>query len=368
MKRVYLLLFIVMLSAISTRLSASEEYHEDMDSLLHKVEGHRQGVILVDESGAGMKIYVSTSFRAPNGKSYYRWWDGGRMPILYSVHDPEALKKNGLSPLPYGYLCEGDKIYAYNFLTDEEFVAYDFSLQPGEQFTTHDGIRWEVVGRRTEEFESMFEEITDYKNEHVVLSLKSIDGTKTDEWVQYIGSLHYPMQLWGRTDVSLVRTAFYNLGDLDDKLVCFSFNEDPIYGQLIDVAPGPNANTEISRGYNITAGNDSLYVNINYYTWFTRHYCYTYRKGDIFYIHSIELGPYRDGGESYVPSFGLTFTGAPSPDIPKIVYNGEELPASLLHLQESNKNSSTFDLSGRRLAAPPARGVFIMDGNKVVVK
>ena len=362
MKRLFIYLFIVLFPACSSQLFASYEYQEDMDSLLHKVEGHRQGVVVLNEEGVKMKIYMSTSFEAPNGKSYYRWWDGGRNIVMFE-HDPARLSDNGFVPLPYGYRFDDEKMYLYNFLTDKEAVAYDFTLQPGEQFTTPDGISWEVVGRRTEIFESMFEYQTDYKNEHVVLSLQSLDGTKTDEWVQHIGSLQYPIQIWDRTDIKLARTAFFNFGESGDKLVYFDFAEDPLYGQIIYVDPDPYAMSDIYRDYTVTAGNKSLNIAINYYIWFTREYCYTYRDGSTFDIHSIELGPYRDGGEDETPSFGLTFPGAPSYDHYNIVYNGEVLTSSSIGaLQEPGKNCPAFDLSGRRLSARPTKGLYIEDG------
>ena len=374
MKRLSLLLLAIMYLAFNIQLSATTGYKEDIDSLLHKVRGHRQGVVIVDDEGVKMKVYMSSATKAPNEKTYYRWWKGD---FLHAFHDPDRLANEpGAAPLAYGYRFDDEKMYLYNFLTEEESVAYDFTLQLGEQFTTPDGIRWKVVDRRTEVFESMFEYQTEYRNEHVVLSLQSLDGTKTDEWVQYIGSLHYPVQTWGMTDVKLTRTAFFNFGDEDDKLVYFDFAEDPLYGQIIYVAPDPYAMTDINRDYTITAGGESLNIAINYYLWFTRDYCYTYRDGNTFDIHSIELGPYRDGGGAEASSFGLTFPGAPSFDNYHIVYNGETLPASVEMPCGTDVPHSAYDLSGRHLSVSSAssvpsvlpKGVYIKDGQKVMVK
>lgn len=371
MKRLLFCISLILCPACWSLLSAGEEYNEDMDSLLHKVEGHRQGIVLVDNEGFKLKIYVSCYFTASNGIKYYRWWEGN---LLYGIHDWDYLSNAAtVSPLSYGYRHDGERMYVYNFLTEQEQVAYDFALQPGEQFTTPDGVCWEVVGRRSELFESIFDRnLTsgrtdiDFRNELVVLSLQSLDGTLTDEWVQYIGSMHYPIQTWGRTDIECARTAFYNFGDQDDKLVYFNFAEDPLYGQYVDVDPDPYAHTELTRNYSIDAGEVSLDIAINYYTWFTRHYCYTYRIGNTFDIHSCELGPYLDGGDA-TPSFGLTFPGAPSFDSYNIIYNGTMLPASIDTPQDTSTPPPAFDLSGRRLAVPPARGAYIEDG-KVKLK
>ena len=55
----------------------------------------------------------------------------------------------------------------------------------------------------------------------------------------------------------------------------------------------------------------------------------------------------------------------------KKVYSGTVLPLDYLNVRSviDNMNTSTldcFDLQGRRLAAPPAKGVYIRDGKKVV--
>ena len=357
-----MLLVAVMMLFSSSQLYAGEEYRENMDSLLHQVKEHRQGVVIFDEEGVKLKVYLSFDDIASNGKHYYRWWTGN---FLHSFFPEDLSPYNDVEALPYGYRFDDEKMYVYNYLTEEESLAYDFTLQPGEQFTTPNGICWKVVGRRTEVFESAYDHYPDYRNEHVVLSLQSLDGTMTDEWVQYIGSLHYPIQTWGRKDVKLSRTAFFNFGACDDKLVYFDFAEDPLYGQYVDVEPGPYAHTELTRDYSVIVGKDSLNIAINYYTWFTRHYCYTYRNGNTLDIKSVELGPYLDGGTGS-PSFGLTFSGAPSYDNYTIVYNGEMLHTSIGMPQETKAINPFYDLSGRPLSTPPAKGVFIQDGQKVM--
>lgn len=184
-------------------LSASEEYKENMDSLLHKVTGHRQGIVVVNENGVTLNVHTSCYFKAPNGTFYYRWWNSEvRFDIPNGIYEPiddDFCNPRDRKPLDWGYRFDDEKMYVYNFKTEEESVAYDFMLQPSEQFTTPDGICWEVVSRRTEVFESQFDYQTDYKNEHIVLDVQFLDGTMTDEWVQYIGSLHYPIIGEGQT-------------------------------------------------------------------------------------------------------------------------------------------------------------------------
>ena len=371
MKHLSLWLFATMCLACWNQLSASEEYKENMDSLLHKVAGHRQGIVVQDEDGVKLNIHTSCYFKAPNDKYYYRWWNSEvRFSYpngnIYEPVDDDFFNPKDREPLDFGYRFDDNKMYVYNFKTEEESVAYDFTLQTGEKFTTPDGICWEVVNHRTEVFESLFDGMTDYKNEHVVLSVQSLDGTMTDEWVQYIGALHHPIQNWGRTDIKQSHTAFYNFSSEDGKLVYFNFAEDPIYGQYVAVDPSPDANLPeyCAKDYTVTAGDDSLKVSINCYTWFTRHYCYTYRDGNTFDIHSLELGPKQDGGDGS-PSFGLTFPWASSFDNFNVIYNGETLPASTDMPKATNKTHQNFDLSGRHITQP-TKGVYIQQGRKVV--
>ena len=361
MKRLSFCLFVIVCLACWNQLSASEQ--EDMDSLLHKVAGHRQGIVVQDGEGVKLKVYLSSDEIASNGQHYYRWWTGN---FLYSFDPKELTGEKGVEPLPYGYRYDEEKMYVYNYLTEEESVACDFTLQPGEQFTTPNGMSWKVVGRRTEVFKSAYSHQTDYRNNHVILSLQSLDGTVKDEWVQYIGSLHFPIQTWGRTDVKRSRTAFFNFGTTDDKLVYFNFAEDPLFGQYLDVEPLPDANLPeyCTEDYTVTAGDDSLNIKVNCYTWFTRHYCYTYRDSNTFDIHSIELGPYLDGGNG-TPSFDLTFPITSSFDDYNVIYNGETLSASIDIPKALNKVQQRFDLSGRRITQP-TKGIYIRQGRKVV--
>ena len=362
MKRLLFCLSFILFPVSWNLLSAGEDYHENIDSLLHKVEGHRQGFVILDNEGIKMKAYESYRTKASNDKYYYRWFDG-----YIDFHTFEPFYYNP-KPLPYGYRHEGEKMYVYNFLTEEESVAYDFALQPGEHFTTPDGVCWEVVDRRKMSFKSELDvdfHQFDFNDELVVLSLKSVDGTLTDEWVQYIGSIHYPIQTMESSDIKCVRTAFFNLGDMDDKLVYFNFAEDPLYGQYVEVLPDSYANTELTRNYSIAVGNESLNIAINYYTWFTRHYCYTYRSGNTFDLHSFELGPYLDDGDA-TPSFGLTFPGAPSFESYNVIYNGEQLSSSIKASRTEDdamlQDGQSFDLTGRRLTTRPMKGLYIQGG------
>lgn len=180
-----------------------------------------------------------------------------------------------------------------------------------------------------------------------------------------MGSVHRFASLsdyWGRTDIKRSHTVFFNFGDQEDKLVYFTCSEDPIYGQYVDVDPSP---CDLSHEYDISANEDALKVSVNCYNWFTRHYCYTYRVGNTFDIHSFELGPKRDGGTGY-PSFGLTLTSAPSFENYIVIYNGTCLTTSVDTLHESGKSYSTFDLSGCHLATPPTKGIYIRDGKKII--
>ena len=368
MKRFYLCLSVILCSVCWSMLSASEVYQENMDSLLHKVTGHRQGIVVLDEGGVKLNVHTSCYFKAPNGVYYYRWWNGEvrfRTPNgIYEPVDDDFCNPKDREPLDYGYRFEDGKMYVYNFKTEKEAVAYDFTLQPGEQFTTPDGVCWEVVNRKTEVFESDFEGQTDYRNEHVVLSVRSSDGKMTDEWVENIGPIRFPIQNWGRTDIISSHTAFFNFGDQKDKLVYFPFAEDPIYGQYVNVEPSPDANEYGARNFMVSAGENSLNVSINCYTWFTRHYCYTYRNDKTFDIHSFELGPKRDGGAGS-PSFGLTFPDAPSFDNYNVTYNGETLTTAIGAPQEPSNIKFPYDLNGRR-TDKPTKGIYIQNGRKVV--
>jgi len=368
-------LFVFLCSSSWNTLLADEDYEENMDYLLHEVGGHRQGIVVWDENGVSLRIHTSCYFKAPNGNYYYRWRNDNVIfsypkGILNPVDDDFCNPKDR-EPLDYGYRYDDGKMYVYNFKTEEESVAYDFTLEPGEQMMTPDGTTWEVVSRRTEVFESLFANQTDYKNEHVVLSVRSSDGKLTDEWVEYIGSMHYPMQYWGRTDVQVTRTAFFNFTDAEDKLVYFPFSEDPIYGHYIEVDPSPYAvfgGDWGSKNCSVSADGDSLTITINRYHFFTRYYCYTYRHDNTFDIHSFELGPLLDDGDSGSPSLNFSFPSLPSADHYNVVFNGETYSTSIDTPRESNHPPlpDIYDIQGRKMPDGVPIGILIKDGKKYV--
>ena len=239
MKRFLFFSCILMCSGCWNVLCATSDYQEDMDSLLHKIPGHRQGILVQDEQGIKLELYMSLYCTAPNGILYYRWWDITESQWLdygipNGVYDPVVFDTKSV-PLSLAYRFDDTKMYVYNFDTQEEYVAYDFSLQPGERFTTPDGICWKIVSREGKVFETTWDGMTDYKKEHIVLAVQSEDGKIVDEWVEYIGSLNYPIQNWGRTDIKRSRTAFFNYDHDAFKLLAFPFFEDPIYGQYVEV-------------------------------------------------------------------------------------------------------------------------------------
>ena len=120
MKRLFICLIISLCPASLSQLFAGEEYQENMDSLLHQVKGHRQGIVLLDEEGVKLKVYLSCEDIASNGKHYYRWWTGN---FLYSINPDRLPDTNGAEPLSYGYRFDDEKIYVFNFLSNLLFTC-----------------------------------------------------------------------------------------------------------------------------------------------------------------------------------------------------------------------------------------------------
>ena len=103
-----------------------------------------------------------------------------------------------------------------------------------------------------------------------------------------------------------------------------------------------------------------------------RDYICFYREGDdIYKIYSWELEPHVDFGNSALRRDAITFNGLPVPSSGKytIYWNDKEYTTGIRNVNTSSQTKDrVYDLQGRRLWSQPAKGIYIMDGEKVYAK
>ena len=83
--------------------------------------------------------YHSLPRKGANGIEYMRIYDDSYR-FRHEVYNPVET--------PYGYRMADHRIYVYDYDQNEERVAFDFTLNAGDTFTTYNGMEWVVEEAR----------------------------------------------------------------------------------------------------------------------------------------------------------------------------------------------------------------------------
>ena len=108
-------------------------------------------------------------------------------------------------------------------------------------------------------------------------------------------------------------------------------------------------------------------------TYFSRDYSISLERDNIILLDESSCGEYiyhetgisgarQEAFHAVLKTYGI------SSDYLKCVFSGEPTIVSMPTVQNLTNADSTYDLQGRRLSQKPAKGVYIQDGKKIVVK
>lgn len=349
------ILFLLMLFLSSPVLRAAEA---------DNMRGWHTWAFMVMEEGQKrpeVKVIVCKTEQAGNGSYYRRASD-----LLYGdTGDPMQTQ--------YGYRIADKKIFIYDFKQDEEHLAFDFTLSPGDGFTTYNGVEWNVESVQ-DTLVNISETHGDIEGEPVprrLLKVRSIDGRLTDQWLEGFGSFRNFLMI---EDVN--ENTYSQLLWMEHRYGCYlarEINDDPFfthdsgwmeghYNFEDEPAPMPNCRYE----------NGNVVFEHVQWAWEHREYACYYRVGDdIYMVESRELKPHVDDDTRQLYTDVITFAGLPAPQSGNYtIHLGDDTYATGINkvVRDVPMGNTMYDLHGRKLPSEPSKGIYIRQGQKIVVK
>lgn len=308
-------------------------------------------------------IFHGMEEKAENGKEYLRIFDDSYQ-FRNAPYEPVKL--------PFGYRMADKKIYIYDYDAKKEVVAFDFTLSVGDHFTTCNGMQWEVLSAKdtmvnVSESDCGLGESVSKR----LLSVRTLDGTMTDQWLEDFGSFANHFMVRSMDNIGFSHTLWmeYGYGEYLARDIC----ADPFYshdsGWLASRCEGGE---EDSYAKCYLENGNVVFENVQW-AWEHRDYSCFYRKGDdIYQLYGWELAPYVDDGDQALRKDVFTFKGLPTPasgaytlHVDNDTYSTGIRPAII---SPKHTQHHIYDLQGRRLSGKPAQGVYIKDGKKYRAK
>ena len=284
--------FAVLLSIIPLEMSA-------------KIAYHHWAMAVMENNSASPDIigYYSELETAENGNKYYHIYNEGSLLHHGIYYNPIQL--------PYGYKLTDRRIYIYDYENHEETLAFDFCLDVGDHFTTFNGLEWvvESVKDTLVNIENDWRCITISKK---LLTVKSLDGSLTDQWLEDFGSFTNHFMINSLDNVKYSHTLWmeYDFGEY----LAREINADPIYAHdsgWMDGHHNPDAK-ETDVRTNCYYENDQVVFECYQMLLPHRDYSCFYRDGDdIYRVYWVELDPHVDGGTSTLLEDVATLQGIP---------------------------------------------------------
>lgn len=274
--------------------------------------------------------------------------------------------------LPYGYRMADRKIYIYDFDTHKETVGLDFTLSAGDHFTTYNGMQWEVLSAK----DTLVNVSECGLGESVpkrLLTVRTLDGTMTDQWLEDFGSFANHFMIKSLENVSLSQTLW-----MDYDRGCYLAREisaDPFYAHASKWMENDEEGDYSKGMYDVLSQyryeNGTLLLEDDVMSFGHRFYSCFYRDGDDFYrVNFEEMGPYFDCPLS-LKKDTMAFAGVPAPasgaytlHIDDLTYSTGVRPV----ISSSKAPHRIYDTQGRQLPAKPRRGIYIQDGVKRVAE
>ena len=312
-------------------------------------------------------VFRCMSEKGVNGMDYYRIYDEC-CRIRQEYYNPVKLQ--------YGYRISDEQIYVYDFETNEERLAFDFSLSEGDHFITYNGLEWEI--------ETVIDTIvnTSYKGQGEscmkrLLKVHSVDGRYSDHWLEGFGSFTNHFMILPMSEVRQTQTLWMEYDE--GHYLVREISSDPFFAHDSGMPKETTDYVGKTEYVNSTYKDGILTVEDERWRSPNREYNCFYRVGDDFYLVYVwKLNPATDAAIAAWHKDIAYYYGLPAPhsDRYTIHFNLDDRP-----LGESTKlydltndtdiypsESSIFNLQGHRLTGKPLHGLYIKNGKKVQAK
>ena len=308
----------------------------------------------------------------PSVATYHAWTEKGANGVDYlRIHDYdydyEPIK------LQYGYRMSDKKIFIYDYETNEERLAFDFTLSAGDHFSTYNGVEWEVdVAMDT------LVNIS-YKGEGEsctkrLLKVHSVDGRYSDQWLEDFGSFSNHFMILPMIQSGQMQTLWmeYEWGCYLVRIL----SSDPLYTHDSGYPDEtPERNKEEEESFSAIYSDGILRVEDIGWCTPNREYTLYYRIDDELYnVYKWKISPAT--GLAYVLWHHVIYYiyGLPEPQSGKYTIHNKmnDRPTGIANSTNDTRNNrselSIHDLQGRKLTSKPAKGIYIQQGKKKLVE
>ena len=209
--------------------------------------------------------------KGANNMDYYRIYDES-FRIRQEQSNPIKLQ--------YGYRLSDKQIFIYDFDTNIEKPAFDFTLSAGDHFITYNGIEWVVKEAKDTIMNNSYEGKGDNCTKRL-LKVQSIDGYFSDQWLEDFGSFANHFMILPMDALMHTQTLWMEYGE--GCYLAREISSDPIYAHdsgKPQKAYGPSHNDE---HVSVVYENGTLTVEEEGWHSPNRQYSCFYRMGDDLY-------------------------------------------------------------------------------------
>mgnify|MGYP006916057204 CR=1 FL=1 len=274
----------------------------------------------------------------------------------------------------YGYRISDKHIFIYDFDTEKERLAFDFTLSEGDHFITYNEMEWKV--------EAVLDTLVNLSYLGTgkdctkrLLKVSSIDGLYSDQWLEDFGSFSNHFMILPMSDAQQIQTLWmeYDYG-------CYLVREisaDPLFTHYSGWPEDFFNNGQETESVNCSYKDGVLFVeDIRWRSPNCEYSCFKRIGDNISCAFVWELNPSTEESVVVLRKDIYFFTGLPEPQtgIYDILFNTTTKTSVENNItQDSNiyninnkKESPIFDLHGHKLKYTPASGIYILNGKKFI--
>ena len=329
----------------------------------NKVDAQNYWALATMENGQEKPIiveYHSLNEKGAHGVEYMRIYDDGF-----------RFRKDPYNPVKtqFGYRMQDKKIFIYDYNKNEERLAFDFTLNAGDSFTTYNGMEW-VVEEAKDTFIHIQPTETCEINEYRLLKVRSADGQRRDQWLENFGSFTYHFMITNLNDITCSQTLWmeYDMGDY----IALDINADPLYAHDSGWLEADYEDLEDNTFTTCHLWNGNIELETAQWWYAHREYNVFYRKGDdIYHLYGWVFEPQIEGSTQGMCHDKFSFARLPNPESGSYtIHVGDNAYTTNIKGIADNPIQATdiYDLMGHKLFSKPTSGIYIQQGRKIFVK
>lgn len=272
--------------------------------------------IVVQAQNSWAMVTVESGKNWPSFSEFHCLLEKGANNMEYNrIYDESYRTRQEQSnpvKLQYGYRISEKKIFIYDFDTNTEKPAFDFTLFAGDHFITYNGIEWVVKEAKDTIVNVSYEGKGDNCTKRL-LKVQSDDGRFSDQWLEDFGSFANHFMILPMDALKHTHTLWMEYGE--GCYLAREISSDPIFTHdsgKPDVLYGP---TQKDEYVNVVYDNGTLMVEEEGWHSPNRQYSCFYRMGDDLYCsYRWDLNPASMTDEEVWHKSSVYYYGLPRPE------------------------------------------------------